>query len=132
MQYEQISLENIQAGQLVEQVNAALIRIARDVVRRPRLSKGRKVTIEIEITPKIDDVSGRNYPSIDWDVAWKVPGQAGMTTRAFVEGDKVVINTNDPAGIAPDQPTILDDLDEEPDARRVQTQGGARVIVPDR
>ena len=116
-----LTLDAVEAGNLVEQINHALDLIGRDVVERYTIQKARSVVVTIEINPgsavQSADGQRRLYPEIDWKVSHRVPGASGMTTRAFVEnlhGRQVLaVNTNDPGGIDPNQQTIFDQLPVE-------------------
>lgn len=120
MAIETIRAENIEGGQMLAAVNEALGIIGEDVIDRYTIEKPRRVTVEIEIAPAVEIVQGapRNMPKIDWSVKQSVPGQSGMTTRAFVDprSGKVglVFNTNDPMSTDPRQGTIFDGAESEP------------------
>jgi hypothetical protein len=118
-----LTLDCIEAGNLVDEVNSALDRISRDVVDRYTIQKARQVAIVIEINPgdAINTKSGMKLmPTIDWTVRYKVPGASGVTTRAFVENlhgkQTLMINANDPLGADPNQGTIFDNLPKEEDS----------------
>jgi|GEM_PF-2261214 len=93
-----------------ERLDAELLRIAQDVIDRPRVTDGRTVTLKISIKPEVDPDSGFNVPYIDWAVSWSVPGHKGATTRAFVDPEDRVMrmNLHDMAGGQPQQPTLFD------------------------
>jgi hypothetical protein len=106
-----LQLENVELGGLMSAANDALAEVCKDVVNRPHNAKARTLTIKIAIKPEVTDLPDRrvNQPSIDWAVERAMPGFKGMTTRAFVEGDKVIIDTGNPLGIGdPRQTTIYD------------------------
>jgi hypothetical protein len=106
-----LQLENIELGGMMQAANEALGEICQDIIHRPHKSAAREVTIKIKVKPEIREMGDRsiNQPNIDWSVETKMPGHQGMTTRAYVEGDKVLINTGDPLGNGhPDQTTIFD------------------------
>lgn len=110
-----LTLENVELGALIDTANGALAEICADVIDRHYKTDARELTIKVQIKPEVVDVApGRrlNRPSIDWQVSTKLPGHKGMTTRAFVEGDKMLINTGDPLGQDnPDQMTIYDEAE---------------------
>jgi hypothetical protein len=91
---------------LTEQANAALDRVCRDLIDRPRITKPRKVTVEIELVSNPDDEGADNYPEVNWSVRWSVPGSRSITTRAFVEDGQVLVNPGD--GHNPRQMTLED------------------------
>lgn len=107
-----LTLDTVELGNCKEAVDDALQEICKDVVHRSLIDKPRKVTLEISLTPKIqtNHTTGGtiNAPEIDWKVKQAVPGKTGMTTRAFVEGEEVKVNTGDPLGTDPHQQTFED------------------------
>lgn len=121
MSLKPLTLDTVEAGNLVAAVNKALEIIGRDSLERYSIQKARSVHVKITLNPgaPIDNRNGppRLMPLIDWEVRYAVPGAAGMTTRAFVENRHgalaLMVNTNDPLGSDPNQGTIFDDLPAE-------------------
>lgn len=114
MPLQPVSLTNIQCGQLVEAANSYITRLGDDIVKRPNLFKSRSLVITIDLTPRIEEspMGAMLTTEIDWDMKWKVPGQSGMTTRAFVEDmggkQQLLLNPGDPLGADPRQLNLLD------------------------
>lgn len=110
-------LEVIENGSCLEAANEVLEQICRDVCERPHLDQARTLNIKVSVKPKIESTKdggqmvALNAPEIDWEVNQKIPGQKGMTTRAYVEGGQVIYNTGDPIGTNPAQQTF-EDLEE--------------------
>lgn len=105
-----ITLDGIQCGGLMEIANGKLAEISEDVVKRAHLTEGRKLIITVEIKPELKAVAPDktvNKPSIDWKVEYRVPGEKGMTTRAFVQDGKVKVDADDPMNGDPAEPTIF-------------------------
>lgn len=105
-----LQLENIELGELLSAINEAIGEVSADVADRPHKADARKVKIEIAIKPDVHESAGRtfNQPDIDWKVETTVPGKKGMTTKAFVEDGKLIVNTGMPLGGNPDQQTLFD------------------------
>lgn len=114
MPLEPLRLTNIQAGELVDQVNAALDRLTADVLDRYDVEKSRTVQIEIAITPEVHKQGGERLvmPEIDWKVTTKVPGIKGATTTGAIKthgGRQVLMVNTDAPFDSPDQRTIYDE-----------------------
>jgi len=110
MPVQKLEITNIQLGDLVSTANDALDEVAKDVIARPYNKNPRKVTITIIVKPEMTSVEGKNInqPGIDWSVARTLPGNKGLTTRAFIEDQNLVINPGLPSGGTPNQTTIFD------------------------
>jgi len=112
-----LALELIQAGDLQKTVENALDKISKDIYDRPALEKARTLTIEVKVTPKgVPDPGGsmpRCMPDIDWQVKHRLPAEGGMTTRAILEGDRLMVNANDPLGDVPGQGTLYDAIEDQ-------------------
>jgi hypothetical protein len=110
MAVQPLSLDNIELGSLKQAVEEALAEVGTDIIQRPNVDGARKVKVEITLKPDITTYGDRavNQPTIDWKVEESMPGHKGTTTRAFVEGGQLIINTGMPTGGNPNQTTIFD------------------------
>ena len=115
MSVEIVSIRNIELGSLAKAIDENLGIVAKDIIERPHTDGPRKVCVEITLKPEITTVEGQaiNQPAIDWKVEHRMPGCKGITTRAFVDSDKLVINTGQPLGGNAGQTTIFDTGGEE-------------------
>lgn len=104
---EEISLANVGMGGAEEKFNEALARVAKDVIARSAIAGSRKVTLTVELAPDVQEEG--NFPDVNWKVSWSVPGSKGMATKAYVEGDKLLVNPNT---ANPRQRTIHDPVDD--------------------
>ncbi len=118
-----LSVENIQCGQLVEEINSKIALVAQDALDRYTIQKERVVLVKIMIKPGdvIETRSGKKLmPGVDWEVRHSVPGSSGMTTRAYVENlhgkQTLMVNASDPFGTEPNQTTIFDNLPTKEDS----------------
>jgi hypothetical protein len=95
-----LTVEQIESGELLTAANESLREICRDVIERPHIKKARELTIKIVIEPYIRELRDRsvNQPGIGWSIGKAMPGCKGMVTRAFVVGDRVVVDTDNPLG----------------------------------
>jgi len=82
-----VSIENLEGGNALQEVNEALAIIARDVIERSALDKPRKVTLEIMITPGIEIINGQpeNIPFMEWRVKQALPPVYGIQSRGFIQ-----------------------------------------------
>jgi hypothetical protein len=111
----EVCLEALSAGRALETLNEYLRKIARDVMERSRIEDKRRVTLEISITPQVDEATGINIPEINYKISSSIPGAKGMITRAFIEDGMMKVNTHDPMGADPRQPTLFDETDNVQD-----------------
>lgn len=112
---QQLCLDNIELGALVSAANDALADIGQDAIDRPYNMDSRTVTIKITIKPEIQtyDTQQVNMPAIDWSVGKTMPGRKGMTTRAYAENGRLVVNPGSPMGGHPNQQTLFEGKDQE-------------------
>jgi hypothetical protein len=111
---ELLQLANIELGALLDAANEYLAEVSQDVLDRPHIGDAREVSIKIQLKPDVQYHEGcaTNMPTIDWAVGKKMPGCKGMTTRAYAEDGKLIINTGLPLGGNPRQRTIFDNEKE--------------------
>jgi hypothetical protein len=118
-----LTLELIQGGRLLDEINDAIVRVSDDVIHRNLLDEDRVVTVKITIKPgKPED--GRNgpivLPRVNASIATKIPGVAVMETRTLIDDFRgksvLMVNTNDFTG-DPRQTTVFDNLPQEEDSR---------------
>lgn len=89
----ELTVETLEGGRAIAELNEKLRRIIGDVVERKHLGKERSVTLTVRITPKVEgDV---NMPVVDWDVGCKMPGWPGMTTRGMIKAGGLYVSTTD-------------------------------------
>lgn len=87
-----LSIEGVPG--LSEALDKALADATRDVIERPTVTKGRKVTVVIEVTPHVVDtaLSRANYPLIKGDVKLSVPGVTCLPIHGKVDGDRILVS----------------------------------------
>ncbi len=115
-----LTLEVIQSGDALDQLNEEIALAAQDAIARYDLDKPRLVILEIAITPKVERAGAhgemQNMPEIDWKVTKRLPGVRGMTTRASIrrtkDGSGLIVNTNDILNGDRAQADLLDTVEE--------------------
>jgi hypothetical protein len=93
---EEVGLENIESGRMMQKVNERLAEVVLDVHRRPSLATKRKLTVEIAIEPDETAEGGVQCPAITWCVKVSVPAVSGGTTRGFMQGGKLLVSAQEP------------------------------------
>ncbi len=100
---EQLCMENAHNGRALKRANEELLEACKDVIARPHIKKPRKVTLTIEVTPRMEE-DGLNYPEVAFGVDRKLPGFQSGKVPAVVRGGLVRaagqmdIEDNMPAG----------------------------------
>lgn len=91
-----LSIESIQSGALVREINKELERLGQDVLARPRVKKPRILTVQISLRPEWEPSSDRLMPKVGSSLSTKVPGWAGLETLAYVENGRIMVNKDFP------------------------------------
>lgn len=103
-----LTLNSLDEGRVLEAVQEALDRAARDVADRPKIKKARRVALTIEIASDgdVDDCT----PEINWTVATSLPGtkSKGIKGKLDRHGQIVVPDF----GVDPEQ-MHLGDISED-------------------
>jgi len=110
-----ITVENLEIGGFAETINDHIGRACADIVSRPHVRKPRVIVATITITPDVHPETGVNLPEIQTEVGVRLPKRKGQPLRAYVEGDRVMVNITDPAGRDPHQETLLEHMDAPAD-----------------
>lgn len=77
------SLPLVRSGLLAAQFDALIRATVRDCHERPALEKGRKITLEITLTPRCDDRGNMDMVAADFGMKSTIPGFS-------VEGDPML------------------------------------------
>ncbi len=106
------SLKEIDHGSLEVAVNQALRSIFFDCTDRPALKKGRKLTLELDVTPKVDKRGQFSHASVNFNVKTSMPAK-GVEVVMRPSADGKGLEFNPSFSESPDQMTLLDDEDDE-------------------
>lgn len=87
---KQISVTNIDLGELERTINQALAEVGADVHSRPHVEKARTVTVKISVIPEQHEVDGVfvNYPEIRYEVKIAKPSKAVTGMKGYVHIDQ--------------------------------------------
>lgn len=78
-----LTLEELEGGRALDEVNKAIDQIAADVIARPYIADAREVTVKIKMVP--DMSTGQNMPETGWKVGTSVPGVTGSKITGMVK-----------------------------------------------
>ncbi|MEN6536477.1 MAG: hypothetical protein ABFD89_22670 [Bryobacteraceae bacterium] len=112
MGFEKVSMETIDAGQMMSDANEALEKAGRDVIERPWVAGERKVTVEITMKPVVTRINSAkgvqeiNNPVISYQIKKTEPGVKGRANVGAVENGEIVINADLKKDDDPGQMTI--------------------------
>lgn len=101
-----LRIENLDMGRALLRVNSAIAKAIEDVMERPEVEKKRKVVLQIEIEPHVDD-SGLVRADIDHQLKTTFPPHHGGGVIGILQGRELLVNDFLPRN-EPNQSTILD------------------------
>lgn len=79
-----VKTTNIDDGNLITKIDAALQKLGHDIVGRPEVTSKRAVTVKIGLTP------AESYVAVDYQVIGAEPPDAPIRTIAFMDGTALV------------------------------------------
>jgi len=90
-----ITVNTIDNGEAVEQVNQLIKRLSEDVIARPHLNAARSISLTFTIKPGVNEATGQNFPIVSWAVKNTYPTIKSAESRGIVKNGEIHINVDD-------------------------------------